>query len=42
MRSRSGPDIFPFIGVKDSGFGVQGIEGAMVEMTRIKGIVENS
>ena len=40
--SSRGPDIFPFIGVKDSGFGVQGIEGAMVEMTRIKGIVENS
>lgn len=38
--SRS-PDIFPFIGVKDSGFGVQGIRDSLKAMTRIKGIVEN-
>ncbi len=37
-----GPDIFPFIGVKDSGFGVQGIVDSLKAMTRIKGIVENN
>lgn len=36
-----GPDIFPFLGVKDSGFGVQGILDSMKSMTRVKGIVEN-
>lgn len=40
--SSRGPDCFPFIGVKDSGFGVQGIEYSMTEMTRLKGIVENN
>lgn len=40
--SSRGPDIFPFVGVKDSGFGVQGILDSMKSMTRIKGIVENN
>lgn len=40
--SSRGPDIFPFIGIKDSGFGVQGIEDSLRAMTRIKGIVENN
>lgn len=39
--SSRGPDIFPFIGVKNSGFGVQGIRDSLKAMTRIKGIVEN-
>lgn len=40
--SSRGPDIFPFIGVKNSGFGVQGIRDSIKAMTRIKGIVENN
>lgn len=40
--SSRGPDYFPFIGVKDSGFGVQGIADSMKAMTRIKGIVNNN
>lgn len=39
--SSRGPDIFPFLGIKDSGFGVQGIKWALESMTRIKGIVKN-
>ena len=40
--SSRGPDIFPFLGVKDSGFGVQGIEEAILSMTRMINIVENN
>ena len=40
--SSRGPDIFPFVGVKDSGFGVQGIRDSLKAMTRVKGIVENN
>ncbi|KAJ3615478.1 hypothetical protein Zmor_016384 [Zophobas morio] len=40
-RSQRGPDIFPFIGVRNSGFGVQGIVDAIYSTTRIKGIVVN-
>ena len=40
--SSRGPDAFPFSGVKDSGFGVQGIEDAILSMTRIISIVENN
>lgn len=40
--SSRGPDIFPFIGIKDSGFGVQGIKYSIEAMTRIKGIIENN
>ena len=36
-----GPDIFPFLGVKDSGFNTQGLLEAILSMTRFKGIVEN-
>ena len=39
--SSRGPDIFPFLGVKDSGFGTQGIEEAIVSMTRIINVVDN-
>ena len=39
--SSRGPDIFPFLGVKDSGFGIQGIKNALISMTRILNIVEN-
>ncbi len=39
--SSRGPDIFPFSGVKNSGFGVQGIRDAIISMNRIKGIIEN-
>jgi glyceraldehyde-3-phosphate dehydrogenase (NADP+) len=40
-KSQRGPDIFPFIGVRNSGFGVQGIVDALYSTTRIKGIVVN-
>lgn len=40
-RSQRSPDIFPFIGVRNSGFGVQGIIDALYSTTRIKGIVVN-
>lgn len=36
-----GPDIFPFTGRKNSGFGVQGIVDAILSMVKIKGIVYN-
>jgi glyceraldehyde-3-phosphate dehydrogenase (NADP+) len=36
-----GPDIFPYIGVKDSGFGVQGVREAIISMTKYKGIVKD-
>lgn len=39
--SSRGPDIFPFLGTKNSGFGVQGLEEAILSMTKIKGIVYN-
>lgn len=39
--SSRGPDIFPFLGIKDSGQGVQGIYYALESMTRIKGYIEN-
>lgn len=39
--SSRGPDIFPFLGVKDSGFGTQGIKDALISMTRVLNIVEN-
>lgn len=40
-KSQRGPDIFPFIGIRNSGFGVQGIRDALISTTRIKGIVIN-
>lgn len=39
--SSRGPDEFPFLGVKDSGFGVQGIEDALISMTRYLNVVNN-
>jgi glyceraldehyde-3-phosphate dehydrogenase (NADP+) len=36
-----GPDYLPFLGIKDSGMGVQGIREALLSMTRHKGIVFN-
>lgn len=39
--SSRGPDIMPFLGVKDSGLGVQGIVEALKSMMRLKGIVFN-
>lgn len=40
--SSRGPDIFPFLGVKDSGFGTQGIEEAILSMTRVMNVVDNA
>lgn len=40
-RSQRGPDSFPFLGIKDSGFGVQGIHQTLLSVTRIRGIVLN-
>lgn len=39
--SSRGPDIFPFLGVKDSGFGVQGISESIRSTVRLKGFIEN-
>ena len=39
--SARGPDFFPFLGVKNSGFGVQGLSEAIKSMTRLKGLVYN-
>ncbi|QVJ95108.1 NADP-dependent glyceraldehyde-3-phosphate dehydrogenase [Mycoplasma mycoides] len=41
-KSQRGPDVFPFLGVKDSGFGVQGIVDTLLFSTRYKGIVINN
>ncbi|QGS52170.1 NADP-dependent glyceraldehyde-3-phosphate dehydrogenase [Spiroplasma tabanidicola] len=40
-KSQRGPDCFPFLGIKDSGEGVQGIRESLISMTRYKGIVIN-
>lgn len=40
--SSRGPDVFPFLGIKNSGFGTQGISYALESMTRILNIVENN
>ncbi|WP_052663498.1 aldehyde dehydrogenase family protein [[Mycoplasma] testudinis] len=39
--SSRGPDIFPFLGVKNSGVGVQGIRDALISLTRYKGFIVN-
>ncbi len=39
--SSRGPDILPFLGVKSSGFGIQGIKDAIYSMTTIRGIIIN-
>ncbi|MBI2448169.1 aldehyde dehydrogenase family protein [Candidatus Microgenomates bacterium] len=40
-KSERFPDSFPFLGVKDSGLGTQGIRWSIEAMTRIKSVVEN-
>lgn len=40
-KTQRGPDSFPFLGVKDSGKGVQGIRETFLSMTRFKGVVIN-
>lgn len=40
-KTERGPDHFPFLGVKASGIGVQGIKYSIESMTRRKGIVLN-
>ena len=40
-KTERGPDHFPFLGVKSSGIGVQGIKYSIEAMTRRKGIVIN-
>lgn len=39
--SSRGPDEFPFLGIKKSGFGAQGIEEALLSMTRYLNVVNN-
>ena len=39
--SSRGPDIFPFLGVKDSGHNVQGIYHSILTTVRLKGYIEN-
>jgi glyceraldehyde-3-phosphate dehydrogenase (NADP+) len=40
-KPQRGPDHFPFIGIKDSGLGVQGIKYSLESMTRLKPIILN-
>ncbi|WP_342268672.1 aldehyde dehydrogenase family protein [Spiroplasma endosymbiont of Aspidapion aeneum] len=40
-RPQRGPDSFPFLGIKDSGEGVQGIRESLLSMTRYRGIIIN-
>jgi len=40
-KSERFPDSFPFLGIKDSGLGVQGIKWSIEAMSRIKSIVDN-
>ena len=40
-RTERGPDHFPFIGVKKSGLGIQGVRRSIDSMTREKVIVLN-
>ncbi len=40
-KSERFPDSFPFLGIKDSGLGVQGIRWSIEAMSRIKSIVDN-
>ncbi|MGL5246203.1 MAG: aldehyde dehydrogenase family protein [Mycoplasmoidaceae bacterium] len=39
LQSSRGPDKFPFVGIKHSGFGTQGIYWALESMSRIKSFV---
>lgn len=38
-KTQRGPDNFPFLGIKGSGVGVQGIKYSIESMTKIKSIV---
>lgn len=38
-KTQRGPDNFPFLGIKDSGIGIQGIRNSIISMTKIKSIV---
>ena len=40
-KTERGPDHFPFLGVKNSGVGVQGIKYSIEAMTRVKATVIN-
>lgn len=40
-QTQRGPDHFPFIGIKDSGLGAQGIHDSLISFMRPKGIVFN-
>ena len=40
-KTERGPDHFPFLGVKNSGIGVQGIRYSIEAMTRLKATVIN-
>ena len=40
-KTERGPDHFPFLGVKNSGMGVQGIKYSIEAMSRIKATVIN-
>lgn len=40
-KTQRGPDNFPFLGIKKSGLGVQGIKHSIISMTKIKSIVLN-
>ncbi len=40
-KPQRGPDHFPFLGIKDSGVGVQGAKYALQSMTRLKPVVIN-
>ena len=38
-KTQRGPDSFPFLGIKGSGAGVQGLKYSIESMTRVKSIV---
>lgn len=40
-QTQRGPDHFPFLGIKDSGLGIQGITDSLLSFVRPKGIVIN-
>ena len=40
-KTERGPDHFPFLGVKSSGVGVQGIKYSIEAMTRLKATIIN-
>lgn len=40
-QTQRGPDYFPFVGIKDSGLGAQGIHDSLISFMRPKGIIIN-